>query len=165
MFPRKLFWIAIFAALFVSGQGTDRPIIIRDGSIKIKPEAGNLSEWTKSNPKMLAHPDQNGSLAKVEVTGPGAQDESCSGRGRCVVEFQWSTGEYVRIISTQGGKGLNIETSVDFDDAKWNKKSAEWSYPLPKGAKPTVTIADRETDGTPKVICQGKGCKVRIHYQ
>jgi hypothetical protein len=158
---------ALWLATRVLAFGADTPIIVRDGSIRIENPGGDLKNWKKVGSAVLDHPDGAASLRGVEVSGPGAQGATCEGKGRCVVEMTWSTGQSVRIVSKQNGnKGARLVISgVSFDDPGWDKSGAEWRFDLPAGAVPTVTISDQSTGGQAQTICQGNGCRVLVHYQ
>ena len=147
--------------------GADSPIIVRDGSIRIENQGGNLNNWTSVGNAALDHPNGSGTLRGVEVSGPGAQNATCEGRGRCVVEVRWSTGQTIRVAARQNGnQGVRLAASgVTFDSPGWNKSGAEWRFDLPAGAVPTVTIRDQSTSGQGQTICQGNGCRVLVHYQ
>ncbi len=166
-------WTAVFAGLLLAAwlfptalaQGGDTPIIVRDRSISIRPATGSLKDWKAVGRQQFDHPNQNKSMASVEVAGPGAKNSTCSGRGRCLVEMTWSTGQSVRIIARGGGRGLSLFCSVPFDDPGWDKSSPEWHFPLPADATAEVTIRDSSTRGKPETICSGNGCQVTVHYQ
>lgn len=163
--------VAALAALWLvprlRAQGSDSPIIVRDGSIVIENRGLDMKEWRSAGRAALDHPHPDKALGEVEVTGPGAQNASCAQRGRCVVEMRWSTGQAIRIVARQGGsRGLRLEASgLNFDDEGWDKSAPAWRFTLPDGAEPAVTIRDRSTNGQPEKICQGKGCAVLVHYQ
>ena len=135
---------ALISALWLTPRalafGADSPIIVRDGSIRIEDPGRGLGRWSRSGNSAVEHPDGTKALRVVEVTGPGSQGASCEGRGRCVVEMTWSTGQSIRIVSRRGGsRGLRIELSgASFDEAGWKKSDAEWVLDLPADRKSVV---------------------------
>lgn len=143
----------------------DSPIIVGDGSIVLQNRGGNLATWTVVNPSTLAHPDASKTMAVVEVTGPGAKNDTCAGRNRCVVEVRWSSGHTIRVVANQNGsKAMRLVSSgLTFNDPGWTKGAPVWRFRLPGGATPTVTISD--AGGAATTICQGAGCQVIVHYQ
>ncbi|MBI5282823.1 MAG: hypothetical protein HY858_14155 [Candidatus Solibacter usitatus] len=148
-----------------SAQGGDTPIIVSDGSIVIRPESGGLNGWSGEGKNAIRHPDDQKALAELEVTGPGAKAATCAAKGHCAVVLRWSGGETITITPRANRRGLRIESSVDFDDARWTKSDGEWRLPLPASSAPVVTIADRQGGGQEETICEGKGCSVRLHYR
>lgn len=161
---------ALLSALWLApgslAQGTDSPIIVQDGSIRIENQGGSLNNWTAAGNMALDHPDGSRTLRSVEVSGPGAQEATCSGRGRCVVEMSWTSGQSIRIVARQNGnQGMRLESSgVTFDAPGWDKSGSAWRFALPAGAVPTVTIRDASGGGA-QTLCQGNGCRVLVHYQ
>jgi hypothetical protein len=144
----------------------DTPIIVSDGSIVIEDPGGDLNAWSAQGANMLVHPQGNKRMGSVEVTGPGAISETCSNKGLCVIRISWSTGQSVRVFAAQGGnRGLRLGLQgAAFNSPNWSKSSKRWSLPLEPGAEPTVTIRDESTNGQPKVICKGTGCRVLVRY-
>jgi hypothetical protein len=157
---------AVWLPSIVSAQ-PDSPIIVRDGSIEIQNQNGNMSQWRVANRTTLEHPDQTKTMGVVDVTGPGARNTSCAGRGRCVVEIRWSTGQVIRVVAAQAGsRAMRLEAAgVTFDDPAWNKTTPVWRFTLPANATPTVTIRDQSTNGQAQTVCQGRGCSVTVHYR
>ena len=158
---------AIWLASNAPAQPSDSPIIVRDGSIAIENRGGQLNRWRAAGRAAMEHPDTGKSMGSVDVTGPGARNATCAGRGRCVVEMRWSTGHVIRVVAMQSGsKGLRVEAAgVTFDDPGWDKTTPVWRFRLPDNAIPTVTIRDQSTNGQPETVCQGKACQVIVHYQ
>lgn len=156
-------WMAPRALAF----GADSPIIVRDGSIRIENQGGDLKNWKRAGSAVLDHPVDDATMGAVEVTGPGGQSATCAGKGRCVVEMTWSTGHSVQVSAkANGNRGLRLSVSgVSFDEPGWDKSGTEWRLDLPAGAVPTVTIRDQSTGGQGETICQGNGCRVLVHYQ
>ena len=166
-------WLAGFAAMagvlllsaIAFAQGGDTPVIVRDRSISIRPATGSLNDWKPIGRGEFEHPNQAKRMAAVEVTGPNSRNATCAGRGRCLVEMTWSTGQSVQILARAGGRGLSLFCSIPFDDPGWDKSTPEWRFLLPADATSVVTIRDRSTNGRAETVCSGKGCQVTIHYQ
>jgi hypothetical protein len=146
-------------------RSDDTPIIVRDGSIVIESVGGDVRQWKRAG-AMLTHPDGAKAMAALEVSGPGAKADTCAGRQHCFVEMTWSGGFAVRIHPVANRKGLVIESTVPFDDSRWDKSGAIWRFQLPADSQfLQATIVDRQRGGQATTICSGKGCAVRIHFQ
>src|SRR3974377_861297 len=92
----------------------DTPIIVKNGSIVRESQGVDFSTWAKIDKHTMHHPHQDKAFGDVEVTG--GQNATCSGKGRCVITAQWSTGQKVRILAlAAGSKGLRLESSVDIN--------------------------------------------------
>lgn len=143
----------------------DSPITLGDGSILLGNPGGDLGQWTVVSRTIIAHPQQGNAMAEIDVTGPNATAATCAGRGQCVVEVRWSTGQSIRLASTAAGsRGARFEAQgVAFDDPAWQKSATQWRFNLPAGATPTVTV--RDGGGAAQTICQGSGCRVTVHYR
>jgi hypothetical protein len=159
--------LALAGASLCAGvaQAGDTPIIVRDGSIVIESRLGGLNGWSGQGRNAIHHPDGAKSLAELQVTGPGARNATCEAKGHCAVVLRWSSGETVTITPRANRKGLRIESSVPFDDARWSKSDGQWRLPLSESSAPTITITDRQGGGQEETICSGKGCGVEVHYK
>jgi len=159
------FWFSTLVMAQDQDVGGDTPIIVKNGSIVIQSQGVDLASWVAVDDNTMNHPHQNKAMGTVEVTG-GGSNTTCSGRGRCVIVANWSTGQTVRVVARNGGsRGLRLQSSVSLKDANWTKGAQEWKFPLSGKPKLTVTIVDQDTNGQPQTICTGSKCSIKIHYQ
>jgi len=153
------------AAVLSAGMGT--PITVGDGSIRLGPaKVLRAGEWDDVGAGLKKR-RASARIEAVSAAGPGATatpKASCDNGRNCAltVVFRNSGGspEFVTVTvsSERAGKGVHIQSSVDWDDFTWGD-----SHGVISGAFQVVS-AEFASGPTRTKLCSGAGCTITVSF-
>lgn len=152
-------FLALAGSARLSAQGGDTPIVIRDGSLKIK-SAAKWSDFSIENTKRRRHPNNGKRVTSVQVQLGGNQTTIQFTGQRCEVKLTYAKTD-VLLFTNPSGRNLRIET--DWDSFKPGAEADDLEHSNPNSSISRVIVRRGETtvvDESPN-----GGTVITIHYQ
>jgi|GEM_PF-2070155 len=151
--------LAIAGSARLLAQGGDTPIIIRDGSLKIR-SAAKWSDFAKENTRRRRHPKNGSRITSVVVELPGSKNTVQFANQRCEVKVTYA-GTDVLLFTNPNGRNLRIETNWDLfkpgaeiDDLEHSDANSKISRVIIR--RGDTTVLDESPNG---------GTVITLHYQ
>jgi len=154
------------AAILSAGMGT--PITVGDGSIRLGPaKVLKAGEWDDVGAGLKKRRGAGSRIAAVAAAGPGVTSTptaSCDNGRNCSLTVVFrnaaASPEFVTVTvsSERAGKGVHIQSSVDWDDFSWGD-----THGVISGAFQVVS-AEFASGPTRTKLCAGAGCTITVSF-
>lgn len=156
--------LLIFVLLKYGPKTPESPILVRDGSMILESEGPDtLASRFEVEDDLLIH-TTCGELFRFEgIPATGAPEiADCSNNGICRLVVTYTDGSTITVSAGKNGAGLTIK-SKEKPFKGWNTHASDSRW-VKDG---TNSIDNARTLGTNnnKIICTGKGCKVRVTFK
>lgn len=143
----------------LAAQAGDTPIVIRDGSLKMR-SAVKWADFEQETNRRRRHPNDGKRITSVVVEFPAGRNTIQFDRQRCEVKVTYS-GTDVLLFTNSGGRNLKVETDWALFNPGAGAEDLEHSNP---NSVISRVIVKREgttvLDESP-----GGGTIVTLHYQ